>query len=1549
MKTIDFVVRSAVGAVERGSIPAEEAIATVAVGAGQDVSLNLRQSDLRGYTRVGQDLQVSLADGRVIVLQGYFADGAANRLFLSTEGALNEVTFVEGSGGVLFADYGPTAEWGKWSPDDALIFVEGHDLADAAVITPAEDDQVSMLGAGLLGGTSLFGLAGPALAGGALLAATGGGGSGGSGGSSTSGSAETKAPPTVDEPETTILQGGRDETPGATITGTGEPGATVTVEVGGWTRDTTVNDDGSWGVTFTDPDYPDDGVYESIVTVTDPDGEVSVLDGPTVDIDFTPPEVTVEYGTVSTGDLVNADGHPTGCTIGGTSEPGALLTISAGEATHTVVVSPDGSWSVTFTPVELPGGEYDEGVTITATDVRGNSAITTDAIRIDTVPHPITIDESTIEVDGVVNADEHSDGVTITGTSSVGAVVTVTAYGTSLEAVTGPDGSWSVTFEPSVFATGEYDATITASTVDGAGNGSSTTGTIRIDTEGYVTIQTGVIEGDDVVNEGERVDDVPVSGTTEPGSTVIVTVQGTSVTATVDGSGSWTAVIPATTIATGEYTTTIEVTATDSAGNTSTTTREITIDTQTSVTIDSGLAGDDLVNALEAGVGFPITGTAEPGASLNVTFEGSSYTTVSGPDGTWMVSVPSVDIHAGTYDATISVTSTDLAGNSASTSTTLAVDTENAVSFDPVPVETDDVVNAAERSDGVTLTGTTEAGSSVVVTINGKDYTTTVTGTAWTVTIPAVDIPEGVATLTATATATDGSGNASTATRSFAVDTETSVTLDTGLAGGDDLVNAVDQAAGFAITGSAEPGSALVVTFQGQTYTTTATGSGTWSVTVPSSDIPTGTYGAPITVSATDVAGNTASTSGSVSVDTEGSVSFSPVPVETDGIVNAVERADGVTLTGATEPGSTVVVELAGSSRVATMDGSGNWSVTFLAAELPQGETQVTATANATDAAGNASSAELVIDIDTLVRDFAITTTTGGADGVLNAVEQAAGLSFGGTVEPGSTLVVQLGMVQRIATVDAAGNWSATFAATDIPKGEYTATLTATATDPAGNTSTLTQAVVIDTDAGKLAIDTAPIETDDIVNAVEQSDGVTITGTSDAGALVTVSLGAATQTVVTGPDGRWSATYAAAEIPEGTYEAEITATRTDAAGNVIDATDSVSVDTEVVNFALGADPAEFADALNHDELADGFTLTGTTEPGATLTVTIGTATRIASVDAAGNWSVDFAGSDLPQGEYEVTAVIDTTDRAGNTARLESTFAVDTLVNELTADAPPAVMNAAAVAGGLELTGTVEAGSTITVAFEGLAHAAQVDAAGNWSVLIPASAIPQGEYDADIMVYATDAAGNTDQIALADAIRIDTEAPDGPIVEAVNFDRSGDIRDISVEMAEDALAVGHVQPDGSISDLTPGLTLTDIGVIGETIVNFGQTVPDGSHLVVSHTDAAGNSSGTYLVVNESGTAEVSVGNPALGAHEIEAIDLSFAENSHLTITEAQLVALSSHSDQVKVYGGRDDSITIQGAVLTGTASEGGHDFNVYELGAGTLLVEDEIAAQTGAVI
>jgi len=61
----------------------------------------------------------------------------------------------------------------------------------------------------------------------------------------------------------------------------------------------------------------------------------------------------------------------------------------------------------------------------------------------------------------------------------------------------------------------------------------------------------------------------------------------------------------------------------------------------------------------------------------------------------------------------------------------LEVDTVAEVAVEADIVEADGVINAAEEGDGVVLTGTTQPGSTVVVTVDGQDYDATVTDGTW--------------------------------------------------------------------------------------------------------------------------------------------------------------------------------------------------------------------------------------------------------------------------------------------------------------------------------------------------------------------------------------------------------------------------------------------------------------------------------------------------------------------------------------------------------------------------------------------------------------------------------------------------------------------------------------------------------------------------------------------------------------------------------------------------------------------------------------------------
>ncbi|WP_299730280.1 Ig-like domain-containing protein [uncultured Tateyamaria sp.] len=844
------------------------------------------------------------------------------------------------------------------------------------------------------------------------------------------------------------------------------------------------------------------------------------------------------------------------------------------------------------------------------------------------------------------------------------------------------------------------------------------------------------------------------------------------------------------------------------------------------------------------------------------------------------------------------------------------------------------------------VSGTGEPGDTVEVTAGGSVQSTTIDENgAWSVTYEGSTFPADGTAETSVVFTHGGGGETTLAGPVFVIDTTgPDVAVTTGVESTGHVVNGAELSDGVTLTGTGEAGAALAITIAGVTRNVTVSETGTWTATWQSGTLAEGEYSSDVTIVATDSFGNTTTVTDVLVVDTIAELSLVTATVEGDGVINAEEAADGVTLTGSAQPGSTVEVTFNGVTQPATVDGSGGWTATFPPSAIPSGETEVTVTAVATDPAGNSSSASGTVTVDTLVNTLQFTSTSGGADGVINAAEAASGLVVTGLTEPGSTVVVTMGDAVTTAVVAANGSWTATFSSAAITPGTYSTQVTATATDAAGNTRSINQAVDVDTEASILTI-AGPIEGDDVVNGVEASDGVVLSGNSDPGALVSVTMNGVTHQAVANGAGVWQAFFAANEIPEGTYQAQISATTTDAAGNTATASDTVQVDTRVDNLSLSADAIEGDNVINAVEQSDGVVLTGTTEPGSTVLVTMGAHTVQAIVDAQGNWHAPFTPAQVPLGEYTTDVSVTATDLAGNVASVSDTVRVDTLVNELSIQdtvTSDDVISGAEARGGISLGGQVEAGSTVMVDFNGTVLAAVVDAQGNWSLAIPPSAIPAGTYDAAITVMATDSVGNTDTIS--DTLAIDTEAPDGPVI--ASYTRAGDgIRGISTEQSDGDLSVAQVNSNGTISDVAA--TQVDIDVLNETNFQFASNVPDGSHLIVNSTDAAGNTNGTYVVLDdESANSAIDLSNPALGNYQIEAVELQFAEEANLTITEAQLLGLSDATNTLTIHGGADDTVTIAGASRTGSVNIDAQTYDVYSLGAeGTVILDDDITVNT----
>ena len=848
-----------------------------------------------------------------------------------------------------------------------------------------------------------------------------------------------------------------------------------------------------------------------------------------------------------------------------------------------------------------------------------------------------------------------------------------------------------------------------------------------------------------------------------------------------------------------------------------------------------------------------------------------------------------------------------------------------------------------EEDRSVLVSGTANEGDTVVVVIGDKTGTTT-TGSdgTWEVIFDGPNFPadgEYVADVTITG---DGGDTVLVGPDVIIDTTPPPVAITSGTAASGEIITESEFEAGATVTGTTEIGASVVLIAGGVSHVADVDAQGNWSVTLSSSTFERGEYIENIQVIATDSFNNSTTITDGIEIDTVSGVTVNTTTIETDGIINADERTDGVEITGTTDAGSTVVVEMNGYTRTAFVDAQGNWSVTFIATEIPVGEQNLTINATATDEVGNISTASGQVELDTWVRNFDITSQAGGADGIVNAEEATQGMTVTGTTEPGASVLVTLGGVSRDASVDVNGNWTVTFAAGELPAGEQTATLTASSTDLAGNTAVETRSVIFDTDAGLLTISPEPIETDDVVNQVEASDGVVITGTSTPLAMIDVTLDGVSKTVQTDSFGTWRANYAAGEIRPGEYEAQITAYTVDVAGNELMRTDTVMVDTFVRNFQVSANPVTADNIVNDAEQGQGVTLSGTTEPGATVTVVVEGVSRAANVDAAGNWTASFSAFDLPDGTYTTTAQISTEDRAGNTATTTKTFQVDTEVTPLTSTSQPGgsdgIVGEVESAQGFTLTGQVEQGSTVVVTIAGQQMQAQVSAGGAWSVAVPSSVIPEvdGE-NVSIQIAATDAAGNTKSIT--ETMTVDNVAPDAPDMTAIRYGENQEVRDIILKTTDTDVVIEKVSNFGAQN---VSFNEQDNDFTGETTYTFGQVVPDGSHLVITGTDSAGNSSGTYVVINDPNTTQGNVsvtGN--LGGREIDTIDLEFTEEATLTITEAQIVAMTGEDNTVKVLGNTDDGVRISGATRTGSRFEDGQNYDVYDLGDATVLIDDDI--------
>ncbi|EOU0002455.1 Ig-like domain-containing protein [Escherichia coli] len=1159
-----------------------------------------------------------------------------------------------------------------------------------------------------------------------------------------------------------------------TITGssTAEAGQTVTVTLNGENYTSTVQTDGSWSVSVPPADLSalTASNYTVSAAVSDKAGNPASVNH-NLTVDTSVPVVTIN--TVAGDDVINATEHAQAQIISGSATgaaTGSTVTVTIGSSTFTTVLDASGNWSVGV-PASVVSALANGTVTINAsvTDAAGNSGSATHQVTVNTGLPSITF--NAISGDNVLNADEKGQPLTISGSSTglaTGAQVTVTLNGHNYSATTDAAGNWTLTVPVSdLAALGQANYTVSASATSAAGNTASSQANLLVDS-GLPGVTINTVAGDDIINAAEAGADQTISGVVTraaAGDTVTVTLGGNTYTATVQSNLSWSVSVPAADLqALGNGDLTITASVTNANGNTGSGTRDITIDANLPGLRVDTVAGDDIVNSIEHGQALVITGGSSglnAGAVLTVTINSVAYSTTVQADGSWSVGIPAANVSAWPAGAlTVEVAGQSSAGNPVSVSHPFTVDL-TAVAISINTIASDDVINAAEKGTGLTLSGSTsgiESGQTVTVTFGGKTYTASVAANgSWSVTVPAADLatlPDGAANVQASVSS--ASGNSASATHAYSVDAS-APTLTINTIASDDILNATEAGSPLTISGTstAEIGQTVTVTLNGTTYTGNVQADGSWSVSVPTSALGALTA-SNYTVSATvnDKAGNPGSASHNLAVDTTAPV-LTINTVAGDDIINDAEHAQALVISGTStaETGQTLTVTLNGTNYQTTVQADGSWSLTLPASDLTAlANNGYTLTATVSDQAGNPGSASKGVTVDTTAPVISFNTVAG--DDVINNVEHTQAQIISGTATgavAGDRLVVTIAGQQYVTSTDASGNWSVGVPASVISGlADGTVTISATITDSAGNSSTQTHNVQVNTAAVSLSVST--ISGDNLINAAEAGSALTLSGTGTnfaAGTVVTVLLNGKGYSATIQNNGSWSVNVPAADVAalaDGTSYT-VSASAQDSAGNSATASRSVAVDLTAPVISINTVSTD--DRLNAAEQQQPLTLNGSTsaEVGQTVTVTFGGKTYTATVAANGTWALNVPAADLAalgQGAQTITASVN--DRAGNPGQTTHALTVDTVAPTVTIAtvAGDDIINNAEQLAGQTISGTTtaEVGQTVTVTFNGQTWTATVGSGGSWSVFIPAqqfAGLSDGSYT--ISATVSDQAGN----------------------------------------------------------------------------------------------------------------------------------------------------------------------------------------------------------------
>ena len=561
----------------------------------------------------------------------------------------------------------------------------------------------------------------------------------------------------------------------------------------------------------------------------------------------------------------------------------------------------------------------------------------------------------------------------------------------------------------------------------------------------------------------------------ESGASVVVTFHdggGHSVSRTLTGTGSAQIVtLDATDIGSGnnqlqDGTIGVSAVATDGAGNESNPgTTSFTLDTLASrpvLRLGAGVANGATRQEATA-IGGVVTLNAESGATVAITFSDGVHSVFKSLTGNGLeqaITLDATDMGTDTNSQlrdgtiTVSATATDPAGNTSNTASTIPFTLDTTPPADPVLAPIAAVTDGASlaeatASDGV-VSVVAESNATVILTFRdgagpgSHSVIKTVMGrgsdTAVKVTLDASDIGSGNnqlhdGTITVTATATDLAGNpgantSASSTSSFLLDTSAPalpvIELGADVLAGANLPDAL-QSSGVVVV-NAEAGSTVRVTFTDSAatahsviHTVVATGSAQ-AVTLDASDIGTGNNQLQdgtirVTLTATDAAGNSTSSTSSFVLDTRydttqllslgsGVAGFTVISeaTQTSGVVTLhAESGSSVWVTFTDANNTSIVKPLVGSGVPGQAVRLGANDYGSFANQLHDGNIKVTAIG--IDRAGNVSTAFTSFVLDTQAPAQANVVMQIKPDGVFSLADITSPLGlFQFHTEPGASV-----------------------------------------------------------------------------------------------------------------------------------------------------------------------------------------------------------------------------------------------------------------------------------------------------------------------------------------------------------------------------------------------------------------------------------------------------------------------------------------------------------------------------------------------------------------